>query len=63
MRATRHGYGGEPVEEFVFAYRIPYYGRLQDRPISVGPSLTWLDGRWTGELYPSPDRTNVRPFP
>ena len=36
--------------------RIPYYGRTHTRPVSVGPSLTRLDGRWTGEPYPSTDR-------
>jgi len=36
--------------------RLPYDGRLRTRTVSVGPSRTRLDGRWTGEPSPSPDR-------
>ena len=36
--------------------RLPYYGCTCTRPVAVGLLLTWLDGRWTGEPYPSSDR-------
>ena len=36
--------------------RIPYYSHTHTCSISVGPLLTWLDGQWMGEPYPSTNR-------
>jgi hypothetical protein len=43
--------------------RYPYDGHLLARPVSIKDLPTRLDGWWTGDLYPSHDRTTVRPYP
>ena len=43
--------------------RIPYYGRLRARPVSVNAYSDQVDGRWMVEPSPSYARTNVRPYP
>ena len=43
--------------------RIPYYGRLGARPVSVNAFSDQVDGRWTVEPSPSYARTKVRPYP
>ena len=48
--------GGGWADQWADTNRLPYYGRTRTRPVAVGPLLTTLDGRWTGEPYPSPDR-------
>jgi hypothetical protein len=46
----------DQIDHWADTNRLPYYGRTRTRPVAVGPLLTRLDGRWTGEPYPSPDR-------